>query len=107
MTSKIITQGATVDLVNLILLASLVLGGILIGMAVERFLSRRRRQESQNGSGWRSNRTGTWGRDKSRTWTSKPEAATKLADAAEQLRIVMGAEFTIQPLLNRSEARVF
>ena len=28
-------------------------------------------------------------------------------DAADQLRIVMGAEFTIQPLLNRGEARVF
>jgi hypothetical protein len=30
-----------------------------------------------------------------------------VADAAEQLRIVMGASYTTQPLLNRSEARVF
>jgi hypothetical protein len=29
------------------------------------------------------------------------------ADAADQLRIVMAAEFTVQPLLNKSEARVF
>lgn len=28
-------------------------------------------------------------------------------DAADQLRVVMGAEFTIQPLLNKSEVRVF
>lgn len=28
-------------------------------------------------------------------------------DAADQLRIVMAAEFTVQPLLNKSEARVF
>ena len=32
---------------------------------------------------------------------------SKPVDAADQLRIVMGAEFSIQPLLNRSEARVF
>ena len=31
----------------------------------------------------------------------------KVPDAADQLRIVMGAEFAVQPLLNRSEARVF
>ena len=30
-----------------------------------------------------------------------------MPDAADQLRIVMGAEFTIQPLLNRSETRLF
>ena len=108
MSPKIITQGVTVDLVNVLLLAGLVLGGILIGVAVERFLSKRRRQEGQQGSGWRWNRTGTWSRNDSRTWTPKPEAAApKQADAADQLRIVMGANFTIQSLLNRSEARVF
>jgi hypothetical protein len=31
----------------------------------------------------------------------------KQPDAADQLRIVMRASFTIQPLLNKSEARVF
>lgn len=30
----------------------------------------------------------------------------KQPDAADQLRIVMGASFTVQPLLNKSEARV-
>ena len=41
-------------------------------------------------------------------WLAKPDpAAPKQPDAADQLRIVMGANFTIQPLLNKSEARVF
>ena len=34
-------------------------------------------------------------------------AAPRQRDAADQLRIVMGAQFSVQPLLNRSEARVF
>lgn len=32
---------------------------------------------------------------------------SRAPDAADQLRIVMGASFTIQPLLNRSETRLF
>jgi len=35
-----------------------------------------------------------------------PETS-KQPDAADQLRIVMGADFTIQPLLNKGEARLF
>jgi hypothetical protein len=38
-------------------------------------------------------------------WSPKPDP--KVHDAADQLRIVMGATFTIQPLLNKKEARVF
>ena len=34
-------------------------------------------------------------------------ALTKQIDAADQLRIVLNSGFTIQPLLNKSEARVF
>ena len=37
----------------------------------------------------------------------KKPSNPKLADAADQLRIVMGTDFSIQPLLNHSEARVF
>ncbi|HJR21093.1 MAG TPA: DUF2726 domain-containing protein, partial [Dongiaceae bacterium] len=41
-------------------------------------------------------------------WLAKPDPAVQeRPDAADQLRIVMAANFTIQPLLNRSEARVF
>jgi len=40
-------------------------------------------------------------------WGPRPDSPpTKQPDAADQLRIVMGADFTIQPLLNTSEARV-
>jgi len=107
MSPKIITPGATVDLVNVLLLVGLILGGILIGVAVERFVSKRYKKR-QNGSGWRWNRPGSWSRNNSKTWMAKPDAvAPKEVDAADQLRIVMGATFTIQPLLNKSEARVF
>src|SRR5690606_34541080 len=34
-------------------------------------------------------------------------AAPKQFDAADQLRTVLGADFTVQPLLNRSETRLF
>ncbi len=37
----------------------------------------------------------------------KQDATPKRPDAADQLRIVMGATFSIQPLLNKSETRVF
>lgn len=39
------------------------------------------------------------------TWEAPEPSRTQ--DAVEQLRIVMGAEFSARPLLNQSEARVF
>lgn len=39
--------------------------------------------------------------------TSRDQVPPKQPDAADQLRIVMAANFTIQPLLNKGEARVF
>ena len=39
--------------------------------------------------------------------TTPDAVAPKQIDAADQLRIVMKANFTIQPLLNKGEARVF
>ena len=77
------------------------------GIAVERASSKMRRQA------WREKNRGRWERNRSdgatgfEQWVPKPETVPKQPDAADQLRIVMGADFTIQPLLNKREARVF
>lgn len=78
-----------------------------VGIAVERASSKMRRQA------WREKNRGRWERNRIEgttdfeQWFPKPEAVPKQPDAADQLRIVMGANFTIQPLLNKREARVF
>jgi len=90
------------------LLASILLVGAFIGMIVERFLSKMRRQSWRERDRWR------WARKRNGAdivggpWlaTAAP-TAPKQIDAADQLRIVMAADFMPQPLLNRSEARVF
>ena len=92
-----------------ILLVVIFLAGVLAGMVLERFLSRKRRQA------WRQRNRARWARQRSGDdilsglWVApKPVSALpKRTDAADQLRIVMKANFTIQPLLNRSEVRVF
>ena len=87
-----------------LLLAGLVVG-VVVGIAFEKIRSAMRRRA------WLK-RKQHW--DKSPPLgkpfqpTPKPEPTTfKQPDAADQLRVVMGADFTVQPLLNRSEARVF
>lgn len=87
-------------------LAAIFLCGLFVGMALERFLSKSRRQAWRERNRWR------WEQKRQRSQPSQvtvpPKAvAAKQFDAAEQLRIVMAAPFTIQPLLNRSEMRVF
>ncbi|ESY96937.1 DUF2726 domain-containing protein [Mesorhizobium sp. LNHC209A00] len=85
------------------------LAGVLVGVALERFLSRKRRLA------WRKRNRLRWVRERGRgdilsgLWTARKSVPVppKPTDPADQLRIVMGAHFTIQPLLNRSEARVF
>ena len=90
------------------LLVAALFVGIIIGMAVEQFLTATSRQA------WRErNRS----RSEERRWNERliqgPWLQTPVAqplrsvDAADQLRIVMHSKFTIQPLLNKSEARVF
>lgn len=78
--------------------------GLGIGWAFERKLVRRRREAWREKNRLRQRgptlTKGHWGQDLAPP-TPKPP------DAAEQLRIVMDATFTIQPLLNKSEARVF
>jgi hypothetical protein len=85
-----------------------VLVGAFIGMGVERFLSKKRRQEWRERNRWRWERKRSPDTIESVLRTPWPAAtAPKALDAADQLRIVMGADFTIQPLLNKNEARVF
>lgn len=91
----------------LILVATLLLG-VVIGITLEKMRADRARRAWRERNGWHQER-----RRPQATIASPPLAPTAdtLApikpDAADQLRIVMAAEFSMQPLLNRSEARVF
>jgi hypothetical protein len=82
--------------------------GALAGMTVEQFVAKQRRaawREKKNNSGWR---TPPRRKPVSGPWTPKPDPVpAKVHDAADQLRTVMAADFTVQPLLNRSEAKLF
>jgi hypothetical protein len=89
----------------------LLITGGLLGMMLERMLAAQRRkawkQRNASRKGWlpRGQRFGGEG-----AGARVPQPAVtspKPTDSADQLRIVMGAEFLPQPLLNRSEARVF
>lgn len=80
--------------------------GAFAGMSVEQFLSKRRR------AAWRERNRHRWekkGRGgKLIPFQPKPDfIPPKFPDAADQLRTVMGAQFSPQPLLNKSEARLF
>lgn len=90
------------------LLIALLLIGAFAGMSIERFRSRLRRQSwrERNRSRWHRDRRGHSIADRSSLANLGP-APQKQPDAADQLRIVMGADFSIQPLLNKSEVRVF
>lgn len=91
----------------LLLFVVLFVGGIA-GMKVEGFVARQRREawKSKNKSRWEK-KIGI-GPVVSGKWSPKSDAIPfKVPDAADQLRIVMSADFSIQPLLNKSEARLF
>ncbi|MEI6161139.1 MAG: DUF2726 domain-containing protein [Roseococcus sp.] len=87
---------------------ALLLIGIATGVIVERVRSKLRRVA------WRKRNRPRWGREPgpsggfSSDWGPQSETGfySLQRDAADQLRIVMDADFTIQPLLNKSEARV-
>ena len=90
------------------LLIAVLLVGAFAGMGIERYLSKMRRQSWRERNDWRWQRTRNGAGITSGPWLANADpAAPKQPDAADQLRIVMAAIFTIQPLLNRSEARVF
>jgi hypothetical protein len=87
---------------NLVPIILLLFLGALIGIQVERIVSRQRRAE------WKRRKASRAG------WSGWNEHYRKLAaapersmDAADQLRTVMKADFKAQPLLNKSEARLF
>lgn len=81
--------------------------GIFVGIGVERFRSWRRREAWRRRNGRPSfDRNVVRGPNRVAPTLSASPPAPRLGDAADQLRIVMGAAFTPQPLLNKSEARV-
>ncbi|MBW9066176.1 DUF2726 domain-containing protein [Rhizobium herbae] len=89
---------------NPYLLVAVLFAGAFAGMTIEQFLSRMRRQA------WREKNRPRWGKKSGASIATgpwPPMEPSKKTDAADQLRIVMGATFAIQPLLNKSEARVF
>lgn len=89
------------------LLILLLAVGAISGMLVERIANKLRwqRWRQRKGAGPAKFRKNAPPPQK---W-ARPETYLKpdQPDAADQLRIVMGADFAIQPLLNRSETRVF
>jgi hypothetical protein len=79
--------------------------GAMIGICIEQFVAKQKRAEWRRKNAWRWKMKGqvTTG-----PWGPKPDTVpSKTPDAADQLRTVMKAEFKPQPLLNKSEARLF
>lgn len=90
------------------LFAAVLAVGVFLGMGVERYASRIRLQA------WRGRKRSRWNNKRRKAqvtvgpWLANNDLSKpRPPDAADQLRIVMRADFTIQPLLNKSEARVF
>jgi hypothetical protein len=78
---------------------------VFAGMLIEQLLSKMRRAAWRRRNPSRFQRQTKMG---SVSWLNRrDESLSKASDPVDQLRIVMAADFTIQPLLNKSEARVF
>ena len=92
-----------------ILLAALFLAGVVFGVAVVWLgigLSTRDQAGRRRPVG--KGRLSIVPNLKSGPWSRKPEATPRWpTDAADQLRVVMAASFSPQPLLNNGEMRVF
>ena len=93
------------DLFAILLMGAFV--GVFVGMAIERFRAKLRREA------WRKRNRPRWDGAPRATgamqgnWPPRPAPPPpRPPDAADQLRIVMGANFAVQRLLNKSEARV-
>ena len=91
---------------DIILLIAMLAFGVFIGIRLEKEFAKQRRAE------WR--KRNKQGPAKKGDVTTGPWAETlglvpekKVPDAADQLRTVMKADFKAQPLLNKSEARLF
>lgn len=84
------------------MLVAAIVAGIAIGMAIEQI----RRDLARKA--WRAHNRRRWNTDYRKTPAETGAAAAHpVLDAPEQLRIVMSANYQVQPLLNRSEARLF
>jgi hypothetical protein len=82
-----------------VLLIAILFVGALVGMKVEEFVGKQKRADWRRKNAWR------W--DKSNRKQPKADLVPdKFASAADQLRVVMKADFKVQPLLNKSEARL-
>jgi Protein of unknown function (DUF2726) len=82
-----------------VLLVAVLFVGAVIGIYVEKFVRWQNRRNWQRRKG---------GRGKVLPFTAGHDPLPeRVPDAADQLRTVMKAEFKAQPLLNKSEARLF
>jgi hypothetical protein len=91
----------------LVLVFAFVVVGVFAGAMIERVLAKKRRHAWREKNRWRYERKTGDGVTQG-PWQQRPDlTAPKPSDAADQLRIVMQATFTIRPLLNKHEARVF
>jgi hypothetical protein len=88
-----------------IALVAMLAFGVFVGMLLEKEFAKQRRAQ------WRKRNSQAPGKKGDVTegpWASKLGLApAKVPDAADQLRMVMKADFKAQPLLNKSEARLF
>jgi hypothetical protein len=85
-----------------ILLIAILFVGALAGIIVEQFTAKQKRAK------WRGRNAGRWqkkGQVAPGPW--RQPAADRVPDSADQLRMVMASEFSVQPLLNKSETRLF
>lgn len=76
--------------------------GAWFGIFVEQLTVKQKRAK------WKQRNAGRWnkvGRPTRGPWDTTRSAP--VTDAADQLRTVMAADFSVQPLLNKSEARLF
>ncbi len=92
------------ELTLIVVFAAGVVIGAAAGTMIEQILSQKQRDAWRARNRWRWKKRGGNVITPS-SWSPKPDP--KVPDAADQLRIVMGATFTIQPLLNKKETRVF
>ncbi|UVC10377.1 DUF2726 domain-containing protein [Rhizobium sp. TH2] len=82
--------------------------GLVVGVAISRLRSSLRRRE------WRA-RDRAYSQSRPHVipnvepgpWLRESEVSSRPTDAADQLRIVMAASFSAQPLLSKSEVRVY
>ncbi|CAN7427922.1 DUF2726 domain-containing protein [Rhizobium sp. LjRoot254] len=82
--------------------------GVVAGLAVARLrTSLRRHAWRKRDRAYQQGRQPVISHAEPNPWFRESEASNRPTDAADQLRIVMAANFSPQPLLSKSEARVF